>query len=223
MTLTACGASDELPESDTSPAVEEEVADDTVETDLEDKQEAEEEAEPSEEEPIEEPAEETNEVVEDTEFQWLYDELNDKSFVFSSGAGAWATTFTFTDDAQFTGRFYDADGAEMIVSDFTGQFTILEEVDEFTYQLNLDNLNVTSETGKVEEDDGMTITYVDSVHGFPEGSRTFELYLPFKSKSELSDDYLSWVYGQATNEYDFINSFGLFNISHGFGMEEMVD
>ena len=160
---------------------------------------------------------------EDSEFQSLYDELNGKSFIFSSGVGAWRTSFSFSENGEFSGVYSDANGPEMIVSEFTGHFDIQEEVDEFTYLLELNNLQVTSDTGKEEVDGDMTITYVDEPHGFQSGSSKFELYLPYKPKDQVSDEYLSWVYGQANNEYDFLNSFGLYNVNHQFGMEELLN
>src|SRR5699024_4892926 len=149
--------------------------------------------------------------------------LNGKSFIFSSGVGAWRTHFTFTNDGQFSGTYSDANGPEVDVSEFIGQFNINQKIDEYTYQLELDKFQVTSETGKKEKDGEMTITYVEEPHGFQSGSNTFELYLPYKPKNEVSEEYLSWVYGQANNEHDFLNSFGLYNTTYQFGMEELME
>lgn len=168
-------------------------------------------------------AEETATAESDSAFQWLYDELQGKSFIFSSGAGAWRTTISFLEDGEFSGVFSDANGPEVIVSEFTGRFDIQGEVDEFTYLLDLNDLQVTSDTGKEEVDGDRTITYVDEPHGFQSGSSQFELYLPYKPKDQVSNEYLSWVYVQANNEYDFLNSFGLYNVNHQFGMEELFD
>src|SRR5699024_6725045 len=142
----------------------------------------------------------TNVKVND--FQWLYDELAGKSFIFSSGVGAWRTAFTFKDNGEFSGSYSDADGQEIVANEFNGQFNINEEVDEFTYLLELDEFQVTSETGKEEQDGEMTITYVDEPHGFQSGSSTFDLYLPYKPKEEVSEEYLSWAYSQANNQYE---------------------
>jgi hypothetical protein len=222
LALTACSA-------DPDSAAEEEIgqtseiAEEQEEVTAAEKTEAEpevvaEEPEAIEEEPDEVAADEVNEA-----FQWIYDELSGKSFIFSSGAGAWRTAFTFTDNGTFSGTYSDANGPEIFVSEFVGQFAINEEVDEFTYRLDLTNFDVTSETGTEEQDGDMIITYVDEPHGFPTGSDTFELYLPYKPKSEVSDEYLSWVYGQANNGREFLNSFGLYNVNKGFGMEELLD
>jgi len=227
--LSACGMSDETAETNTQVDVKkeaEQISEETNSEILEDQEDTSLEEEiDSEQEKISEepPTEETNTTTQEPDFQWIYDELNGKSFIFSSGAGAWRTSFTFTDNGQFSGTFSDADGAEIAVSEFSGQFDIDEEIDEYTYQLKLGAFEVTSDTGTEEADGDMTITYVEGPHGFQSGSDTFELYLPYKPKNDVSDEYLSWVSEQANNDYDFLNSFGLYNITHEFGMEEMLD
>ena len=167
--------------------------------------------------------EETNTTVVNSDFQWIYNELTGKSFIFSSGVGAWRTAFTFTDNGHFSGVYSDANQSEINVSEFSGQFKVYNEIDEYTYQLILDEFQVTSETGKEETDGEMTIKYVAEPHGFQKGTNTFELYLPYKPKNEVSEEYLSWVFNQANNEYEFLNSFGLYNVTHQFGMEEFFD
>lgn len=211
LALTACGTDNELTENEEPEEPDTEII------------EEQEEVTPAEEsEEVEEPEEIVTDEV-NNEVQWIYNELTGKSFIFSSGAGAWRTAFTFTDNGEFSGTYSDANGAEIFVSEFNGQFTINEEIDEFTYLLDLANLEITSKTGKEEQDGDMTITYVDEPHGFPSGSSTFELYLPYKPKSEVSNEYLSWVHGQANNGREFLNSFGLYNVNHEFGMEEFFD
>ena len=216
-TLTACGFNNESSENEEQEEATSELNENKKEDSIE------EEGEKTEQSSEKSAKEEAISAAENSDFQWLFDELMDKSFVFSSGVGAWGTIFTFTNNGQFSGKFSDANGPEVIVSEFTGQFNISEEMDEFTYLLELDEFQITSDTGKEEKDGDMTITYVDEPHGFQSGSSMFELYLPYKPKSEVSEEYLSWVYGQANNEYDFLNSFGLYNKTHQFGMEELVN
>lgn len=195
----------------------------TVEEKKEPKQEAPEEEIEEAEEPQEPVEQELPTLLSEIDIQSVYDELNGKLFVFSSGVGAWRTGFTFTENGQFSGTFSDATGMGKIASDFEGKFTIREKIDEYTYRLNLDDLKVVSETGKEEKMGDMTITYIEDVHGFPADSHTFELYFPYKPKSEVSEKYLSWVHGQAYNDYEFLNTFGLYNVNHEYGMEELVD
>lgn len=223
-TLAACGIGNETQENEKQEDLTSEVENDQQEDTTEDAQEdSEEETEQSNEE-----SEGTNNETEITnaetsEFQWLLDELNGKSFIFSSGAGAWRTIFTFTENGEFFGEYSDANGPEISVSEFEGQFDIIEEIDEVTYLLELVHIEVTSVTGTEEADGDMTIIYVEEPHGFQSGSDIFELYLPYKQKNEVTEDYLGWAYGQRNNEYEFLNSFGLYNRAHGFGMEELLD
>lgn len=218
-TLAACGIDNETQENVEKEDVTSEVENNQQEETIED---AEEESEQSNEESEDTNNEEVSNV-ETKEFQTLLNELNGKSFIFSSGAGAWRTIFTFTENGEFFGKYSDANGPEISVSEFEGQFDIIEEVDEVTYLLELVHIEVTSETGTEEADGDMTIIYVEEPHGFQSGSDIFELYLPYKQKNEVTEDYLGWTYGQRNNEYDFLNSFGLYNRAHGFGMEELLD
>lgn len=229
--LTACSLSHRETENETNSPVEEEANTKNKETtselnEVEKEVSSEEEKEETDQDNEAQNISTTEELktnVKVNDFQWLYDELNGKSFIFSSGVGAWRTHFTFTNDGQFSGTYSDANGPEVDVSEFIGQFNINQKIDEYTYQLELDKFQVTSETGKKEKDGEMTITYVEEPHGFQSGSNTFELYLPYKSKNEVSEEYLSWVYGQANNEHDFLNSFGLYNTTYQFGMEELLE
>lgn len=220
--LTACGSGQE---DTTQEQTQEETIEvqDEVSTNDSDESKSNEATESVSETTNEVQAEETTPIEDDTGFQWLYDEINGKSFIFSSGAGAWRTSIRFIEDGEFSGVYSDANGPEVIISEFTGRFDIQEKMDEFTYLLDLNTLQITSDTGKEEVDGDMTITYVDEPHGFQSGSSEFELYLPYKPKNQVSNEYLSWVYGQANNEYEFLNSFGLYNVNHRFGMEELLD
>lgn len=128
LALTACGAEPNEPEEVVEEVREEEIVEEPeVEEEEELPEEVEEPEEPIEEEPV--PTQTAS------EHQWIFDELNGKLFNFSSGVGAWRTGFTFMEDGKFSGTYSDADGSEMVVSDFEGQFVILEKVDEVTYRL----------------------------------------------------------------------------------------
>lgn len=216
-TLTACGFNNESSENEEQEEATSELNENIKEDSIK------EDGEKTEQSSEESAKEEAISAAENSDFQWLLDELNGKSFIFSSGAGAWRTIFTFTENGEFFGKYSDANGPEISVSEFEGQFDIIEEVDEVTYLLELVHIEVTSETGTEEADGDMTIIYVEEPHGFQSGSDIFELYLPYKQKNEVTEDYLGWAYGQRNNEYEFLNSFGLYNRAHGFGMEELLD
>src|SRR5699024_7607155 len=163
--LTACGNSQENTAQEETPEETIEIQDEvpTDETEQSDEEQDSMSEATNEEETAEE---ETRPAETESEFQWLYDELNGKSFIFSSGVGAWGTSIRFLDEGNFLGEYSDANGPEMVVSEFTGHFDIQKEIDEFTYLLDLNNLQITSDTGKEEVDGEMTITYVEEPHGF---------------------------------------------------------
>ena len=71
-------------------------------------------------------------------------------FVFSSGVGAWATSMTLEQDGAFSGEYYDADmgvcdedypNGTVYICDFSGRFSDIEKVDEYSYSLRLAELD----------------------------------------------------------------------------------
>lgn len=241
VTLTACGLTNEEAESApsenlTSKVSEKEetvtsespkIIEEVIEPDeVEEPEELEESGEAESEEV--ETLEENNTITEnidqvslvENDVQSLYEELNGELFTFEIGRGGWKTVFTFEEEGKFTGNYHKYNNSERIMSDFKGKFTIHEQIDEYTYYLTLEEFEITSETGKEEVIWDLPTTYVDYVHGFPDESYEFELYLPSKPKSEVSDEYLTWVYEQDMNDLDYLNTFGLYNLTPEFGMQE---
>ncbi|MGO1685486.1 MAG: hypothetical protein ACTH0H_10880 [Brachybacterium sp.] len=123
----------------------------------------------------------------------ILSELAGKSFVFSSGAGAWSTGYEMGADGTFTGEFSDSDmGAGIRHSaQFEGRLEVGERIDETTYALNLvEFTRTTPPSGQVEED-GYTIQYEPSVYGFDQ-CRDFRLLFPDTPTSSLNDDQRLW-------------------------------
>lgn len=235
--LTACGdnqedtAVEETP--DQTAELQEETTEDSdqVSDDQEEKEEeteetdkAEEDSEPDQDsEPADETNQESSQANSHPDAQWLYDELSGKSFLFSSGVGSWHTFIDFHGDGAFSAQHTDSNGEERVVTEFIGDFDIQEQIDEYTYVMYLTDLTITSETGKTEVDVDMPVTYIDMPYGFEDGSHEFHLYLPFKPKSEVPVEYMNWVQEQRNNGYDFLNSFGIYNVTHQYGMEEFFN
>ena len=74
----------------------------------------------------------------------LFDELKGNRFVFASGAGAWGTELTIDDDGSFKGQYHDSDmgstgdgypNGTRYYSEFNGQFSEPEKVNEYTYKI----------------------------------------------------------------------------------------
>lgn len=127
--------------------------------------------------------------------------LNKKNFTLSSGAGAWNTKLKFIDDkGNFEVEFKDTDYDKTYVSKALGKFSIDKKVNDTCYILNLDQIKVTSPTGKSENKNGLNIEYYKMPHGMEakEGdqdnfAKKFTLYLPHRKRSEMSDKLNSWL------------------------------
>ena len=129
-------------------------------------------------------------------------ELEGKTFVFSSGAGAWGTSYEMGADGTFTGTYHDSEivmGAGVrFVAEFEGRFEVGEQIDETTYALELAEFTRTSPASGTEDADGITIEYRDSVYGFDQ-CRDFRLLLPDTPTSSLNEGQKLWAGGHSTD------------------------
>lgn len=125
-------------------------------------------------------------------------ELSGKSFVLSSGAGAWASFIDIKDDkGNFEIKFSDADMGHIFLASGKGQFEIDEKIDDYTYKLKIKNFERTSpEPGIYEKDSyGREQEYLAVPHGLetsdindPNPVESVTLYLPYKNINEIPDD-----------------------------------
>ena len=153
-------------------------------------------------------------------------------FSFLSGAGAWRTVITLNSDGTFTGFYLDSEMGSMgenypkgtaYTSTFSGEFTKIKKVNEFSYQMELTNL-------KTEKPKGLTwiedeIKYIASEpYGFESG-KNFIFYLPKTPINNLPEEFLSWWpyrYNQDTNTKSTLSTYGIRNTktNYGFFSEE---
>jgi hypothetical protein len=145
---------------------------------------------------------------------------------FASGAGAWGTVLTLNQDGSFNGEFSDSDMGDsgddypkgtVYLCDFAGQFTDIQQIDDHTYSLTLENLTITTENEEEEWiEDG--IRYVASTpYGFEDG-KDFLFYTPETPVEGLSEEFLWWwpnwnyqtVYSQ---DPDTLSCYGLQNLA----------
>ncbi|MBQ7774593.1 MAG: DUF1311 domain-containing protein [Lachnospiraceae bacterium] len=127
-------------------------------------------------------------------------DLSTRQFEFSSGAGAWAEEFTIEKDGYFTGSFHDADMGDTgegyedgtyYISSYTGHFTDLTKVNEYTYQMKLADITYAGTTGVVEIKDNRRFVYTDSYCLY--GTDEYTVYLPGTPLEELSEDVINWI------------------------------
>ena len=151
---------------------------------------------------------------------------NDIGFVFSSGAGAWSTNLILKPDGSFEGGFHDSDMGDtgegydrgiVYVSGFTGKFSDIHKIDDYTYTMKLQELNLDKEPGQEWIED--EIKYISwEAYGLS-GGTNFVFYLPGTSVSGLPEEFVSWIWG--LSEKKTMPFFGLYNVEmqNGFSGE----
>lgn len=165
------------------------------------------------------------------EADFSFSQLENMTFHFLSGAGAWETWLVINADGTFSGSYHDSDmgdpsyeGGVVYLCDFNGEFDPLIKVDDYTYKTKIKNINYDrepeeSEVGLIDETEvGFRYT---TAYGLDEAEDIY-FYLPGKPVSELSEEFLSWVRYEiedfetgerATN----LTFYGLFNEAKGEG------
>lgn len=124
------------------------------------------------------------------------------NFYFSSGVGGWGTSMTIQPDGSFTGQWHDGDMGPnpiMMITEFAGSFTVLEQVNEKTFKLQLDEVHATHGASTTVKD-GIEYEYTtDMAYGLGAMTSTpvqgWTLYMPGTSSSVLNDQEKGWIYG----------------------------
>ena len=122
-------------------------------------------------------------------------------FVFSSGAGGWATEITLNDDGTFIGQYHDSDMGDsgigysngtVYICDFSGKFTMPKKINEYIYSMNLESLDVEGTSGTVYYENDIKYIVSDP-YGF-DNADEFLIYLPGCPLEETSEEFLSWSF-----------------------------
>lgn len=156
----------------------------------------------------------------------LFEELKGNRFVFASGAGAWGTELTIHADGSFEGQYHDRDmgstgagypNGTRYFSEFSGQFSEPEKVDEHTYKMTISQIEYENEVGTEEILDEILYVYSDA-YGLA-GAEEILIYLPGTPIEELPEDYMIWARGSAyiedgTTELPF---YGVYNVTEALG------
>ncbi len=129
-----------------------------------------------------------------------FDELKKIEFWFSSGAGAWATILNINPDGSFYGAYTDAEmgsvgdeypNGTQYRCDFTGQFAQPVKINDYTYSMQMIEINYEKEAGTEEIIGGMKYCYSDA-YGL-EDAEDVLIYLPGAPLAELPEEFRSWV------------------------------
>lgn len=147
-------------------------------------------------------------------------------FTFASGAGAWGTTMTLNADGSFSGSYHDTDmgtlgegyDATMYTSEFSGSFSNIQQINDYTYSLTLNTLDIQNAVGeeRIEE----KIRYVNAEPYGMEKGTDYILYTPETPLDELNEDFLSWWPDNGQREekgLKVLGRYGLYNKEMGYG------
>ena len=148
-------------------------------------------------------------------------EMIPAEFCFSSGAGGWRTIVTINSDGSFVGDYVDYDlgdtGSDYpkgsaYKCNFTGHFTNVTKIDDYTYSMKVVSLEQDGTQGDEYIEDGTRFT-IGYPYGFDDADE-FMLYLPGKPISELSDEFLMWIQINRDAQDTLPNDiYGLYNVN----------
>lgn len=153
-------------------------------------------------------------------------QINDQ-LTFSSGAGGWQTTLKLSPDGQFSGEYLassmgdtadDYPNGTSQNAIFSGNFNKIRRVNETTYQMRMDQLNLANPVGKTEIVNGVKKTWAKP-YGMDDPDK-FTLYLPDQKISDLPANFWRDKSGTTWNEnlktQDKLNRYALLNQSTGY-------
>lgn len=163
-----------------------------------------------------------------------FTELKNLQFVFSSGAGGWGTTMSIQSDGSFSGEFFDGEmgstgedypNGTMYECNFSGQFTQPKKVNDYTYSMQIQEIQYAQEPGTEEILDGVLYSY-STPYGLDDAENLL-IYLPGSPLTELPEEYRSWVgyYDLSVTEDTELPFYGLYNESAqcGFSSYNLAD
>ena len=84
--------------------------------------------------------------------QFSFQDVSGLQFWFGSGAGAWRTVLTIQEDGSFAGEYSDGEMGSYTtyLCDFTGKLTQPEQVNKYTYSVQLESISYEREPGTEE-------------------------------------------------------------------------
>ena len=167
--------------------------------------------------------------------EFSFADLQYVDFTFSSGAGAWATQLNIRPDGSFSGEYWDMDmgstgdgypNGTQYGNTFTGTFTDLKKVNDYTWSMKLDKINYTYEIGKEEILDQILYSYTEA-YGL-DGADEVDIYLPGAPVDQLPEEFLQWAcsnYDRLEAEENGLPCYGLYNVegAEGFSGYDFVD
>lgn len=120
---------------------------------------------------------------------------------FSSGVGAWSTELHIYEDGSFVGEYHDGEMGEtgenfpegtVYLCSFSGKMSLGQQVDEHSWEIRVDSLELQMEPGQELIEDGVR-TVISEPYGLSEGD-VMRLYLPGTPTEEFTEEMRIWAH-----------------------------
>jgi len=147
--------------------------------------------------------------------------------MFASGAGGWGSLLTLHPDGSFTGDYQDSEmginaadypNGTCYASVFEGQFTDIQQINDFAWSMKLAKLSTEKEPETSWIEDG--VRYIASEAYGVAGGDEFILYAPGISANELPAACRDWwpdAYHWRNGMLDQLEGWALYNVNTGQG------
>lgn len=219
LVCAACGAEEPVASENSEPSVEEQTQPEQT---------------LPEQETSPAPEQTTQEEVPPPAEPFSFAEVANLEFNFSSGVGAWHTALYIHADGTFEGSYLDSDMGDLdpetypngtrYYNAFTGRFTEPEQVNDYTWRMQVAELTHVYPFGE-ELMDGFRWVYSEAYGIY--GAEDVYLYLPGAPLAELPEAYRSWVgyYDLTQTEETELPFWGLYNEAqqNGFSSYPLPD
>ncbi|MBQ8933686.1 MAG: hypothetical protein IJV14_05130 [Lachnospiraceae bacterium] len=133
---------------------------------------------------------------------------------YSSGAGGWESQITINPDWTFNGSFHDSEmgasgGPEYYTCQYSGQFSDIQQLNEYTYSLHLDPIIPERPIGDSWMED--EVKYIESQPNGIVDNSIYYLYLPGAGGNVLAQAYQ----GSEKLEGGALSGYSLYSTSDG--------
>lgn len=141
-----------------------------------------------------------------------------EEFILTSGVGAWGAGIDIKPDGTFTASFHDSDYEGRSTSSGSGSFKNIEQVDKYTYTMELDTLTYDDEIGKVVANDNGYKTTFTELYGIA-GGTTFIVYLPGAPTADMPEGMQRWLgfHYYSVPIPDALDCYAIYNVDTEYG------
>ena len=131
----------------------------------------------------------------------FFAQFDGMTWSFCSGAGAWSTDLTIQPDGSFIGDYHDSDMGDtaetnpngtVYICSFSGKMSLVEQVDENSWKLRVDELKTEKWTEPEYIDGGIRFVFTEP-YGISEGDEIL-LYRPGTPVNNFTEEMQMWAH-----------------------------